>query len=104
MTREYTLRVAGVSHANDDGSSRQLIIGQTFRGMAVELRPEPQNRFDPDATAVWCSAGQLGYVPRSTRDFIGKRRLLDLRWNVKAITGGFGSRPTRGVLLRGIEA
>lgn len=39
------------------------IIAEMPNGTELELRPEPDNKFDPNAIAVLYSDAQLGYVP-----------------------------------------
>lgn len=69
--RAIELKVAGVTFRNDDGSSRQkilmAIVDRLGGKAALELRPEPKNKHDPDAVGVWCvdpaATGQIGHVP-----------------------------------------
>ena len=63
--------VHGESFANPDGVSRQEILRRAKTGAAAFLIPEPTNRFDPDAVAVYVDlgngeTGQIGYLPRGT--------------------------------------
>lgn len=61
------VEVVGESFENDDGSSRQAIIQRLRAGDAVELRLEPDNRFDRRAIAVHSARGQIGYISRDDR-------------------------------------
>lgn len=61
--------VSGESFQNPDGVSRQSILSQARPGSEVFLVPEPTNRFDADAIAVYLdlgggNTGQLGYLPK----------------------------------------
>lgn len=60
-----TLAVVGVRHPNSDKSksNRAFEILLCTPGDPVELRPEPRNRHDPHAVAVFSSRGiQIGYL------------------------------------------
>ena len=71
-TRERTtyvnhrsVNVAGVSHNNRDGTSRQKIIARCSAGEVLRLRSEEDNPADPNAVAVIRLNGeQLGYLHR----------------------------------------
>lgn len=58
-----TLAVVGAPFANADGSDRRAEIARCQAGELVELRPEPDNKKDERAVAVFSSRGvQLGYL------------------------------------------
>ena len=58
-----SLAVVGADHANRDGSDRRFEILLCKAGEAVELRPEPRNRYDSRAVAVLSARGvQIGYL------------------------------------------
>lgn len=58
-----SIAVVGAAHRNADGSDRALEIDQCIAGEPVALVPEPENKFDPYAIAVFSSRGiQIGYV------------------------------------------
>jgi HIRAN domain. len=58
-----SLAVVGVDHANRDGSDRRFEILLCKPGETVELRPEPRNRHDSRAVAVFSARGvQIGYL------------------------------------------
>jgi len=60
-----SVNVAGVSHSNGDGTSRQQIISRCSAGEALILRHEADNPFDRNAIAVLRQNGeQLGYLSR----------------------------------------
>jgi len=58
-----SLAVVGAGHANRDGSDRRFEILLCKPGEPVELRPEPRNRHDSRAVAVFSARGvQIGYL------------------------------------------
>ena len=60
-----SLAVVGVRHANADKSksNRRFEILLCSPGEPVELRPEPRNKADPRAVAVFSTRGvQIGYL------------------------------------------
>lgn len=63
MSRSFLLGVAGESHPNRDGTSRQQIIRRCRAGDPVTLEPEPDNPYDNLAVKVLHEAGQVGYLP-----------------------------------------
>jgi hypothetical protein len=66
--RVFFQQVHGINYKNDDGSSRQAIIGHCCEGEELLLVPEPTNHFDPDAVKVCRKNGeQLGYWPADGR-------------------------------------
>ncbi len=59
-TRSFTTKLAGVSHKNADGMARQAYIYRFAKpGMAVLLKPEPNNPYDPNAIGAWITARSL---------------------------------------------
>lgn len=80
-------KVVGVSFEN-----RQDILGQLYqvahdrqaqqRLTCIELRPEPENQHDPNAVAVWCEFGKLGYIARDCTHLVdpGQNRVSGLRF------------------------
>ena len=61
--RQFHLRVAGVTHSNKDGVSRQSIIERCVPGEELRLVPEPDNPVDKKAVMVCRLNGeQLGYI------------------------------------------
>ena len=55
------LRVAGVAGAAQHHAE---VLEQARLGESLTLRRDPDNPHDPNAIAVHCPAGQLGWVPR----------------------------------------
>lgn len=61
----YIIRVAGVSHQNDDGTSRQEILARCRVPEILELRRQPNHRHDRNAIQVLRKNGEmLGFIPR----------------------------------------
>jgi hypothetical protein len=54
----YFCQVKGVTHDNDDGTSRLEAIKQCSIGDAVKLVPDPQNPHDKNAIRVLLVSGQ----------------------------------------------
>jgi hypothetical protein len=60
--RLFYARVHGITHKNQDGTSRQKIIKSCSEGEELFLIPEPDNRFDAGAVKICRRDGeQLGY-------------------------------------------
>lgn len=71
---ELSLAVVGVDYPNRDGTNRRFELMQLEPGDPVELRPEPRNRHDPHAVAVFSARGlQLGYLSAERAPWIGRR-------------------------------
>lgn len=70
--RELTLAVVGIDFANADGSNRRFAIALCRPGDPVELRPEPKNKHDSRAVAVFTDrGGQIGYLTAERCGLIG---------------------------------
>jgi hypothetical protein len=64
IDKHFYTRVAGVSYANSDGSSRQSLIQQCKERDRIVLVQEPECPYDSSAVRVENSSGsQLGYLP-----------------------------------------
>lgn len=107
-TKFLLSKVAGVTF-----EGRQEVIERMHGNEVVQLRPEPQNKYDANAIAVWVAfppesgmeAAQIGYLPKEIaaqvvphmdgENFIGE---------IDEITGGFfkydGSQASYGVIVR----
>lgn len=60
---DITLPVVGAPYANKDKSNRQFEIMLCDPGDPLELVPEPKNRYDEHAIAVFSERGvQIGYI------------------------------------------
>jgi hypothetical protein len=62
--KDFYTKVAGVSHSNEDGSSRAHIIAKCKVFECLNLVWETENKFDPNAVAVRRvgTGEQLGYL------------------------------------------
>jgi hypothetical protein len=61
--KALSLAIVGVQHPNRRGPARQFEIAMCTPGEPIELRPEPTNKADPNAVAIYsCRRVQLGYV------------------------------------------
>lgn len=72
---QVSLAVVGVRFANADKtrSNRRFEILLCKPGDQVELRPEPRNKVDPQAVAVFSERGvQIGYLPAERAPRIGQ--------------------------------
>lgn len=109
----YT-KVVGVTHSNDDGSSRQKILKRmketAQKGDRIELRREPDNPHDKNAIAVYNKDGeQLGYVNRETaKEFAAYMdENDDITADLDKIIGGEGLHSYGCIIdlaIRGIKA
>ena len=71
---ELTLAIVGLDYPNADRSNRRFELALCRPGDRLELRPEPRNRHDPRAVAVWREGGgQLGYISAERCGWIGGR-------------------------------
>jgi len=80
------IKIAGITHKNEDGQHRQDLLGTLYddfwtedeeEEIQLELRREPENEYDPNAVGVWCIApkdaeGRLGFVPADQAEFVGE--------------------------------
>lgn len=74
MPSELSLAVVGAAHASADGGNRRFEILLCAPGEPVELRPEPRNKADPNAIAVFSSRGvQIGYITAERAPWIGSK-------------------------------
>ena len=63
--QQHRITLAGMTHNNADGSSRQALLKKLRKAgdVTFELLRDPNNEFDSDALAVLSSFGQVGFVP-----------------------------------------
>lgn len=97
----FEISVVGESFDNADGTSRQKIIKGCFVTDPISLRPEPTNRYDPHAIAVFHAKGQIGYIGR---DHCARLRAeMDggqiKKVEIANIVGGEPGKPHLGVIL-----
>lgn len=71
---DMTLSVVGSIHSNTDGGNRLFEIALCAAGEVVQLMPEPKNRHDPSAVAVFSARGiQIGYLSAERCGWIGAK-------------------------------
>jgi len=88
--RDLSLAVVGVAYANSDGSNRQFEVAMCTPGEPVALVPEPTNKADPGAVAVYSARGlQIGYLSADRCVWIGGK--LRQGQEIKAIFQQGGS-------------
>jgi len=95
--KHFHSKLAGVSHKNANGTSRQKNISKIVDGDSLELRPEPDNPHDDEAIAVYHSGRQIGYLGAQVAHQIATQSRTGWRFDafVAGVTGGSGK--TRGV-------
>lgn len=96
-------KIAGVSHRNDDGSSRQEELAQCEALEQLILKWEPLNPVDNQAVAVFRarSAVQLGYLNKRLAHDTLKRVRDGEKWGALFARkrGGTQDRPTIGTSI-----
>lgn len=73
---ELSLPIVGIDFANADKAktNRRFELMQCDRGNRLDLIPEPKNKFDEHAIAVFSANGiQVGYLPSDRAPYIGTR-------------------------------
>jgi HIRAN domain len=101
VVEEFYSSIAGVSHKNRDGTSRQKIIRESlYAGMPLGLQFEDDNPVDKNAIALLTTGGeQVGYLharlASEVRDWFASGERVAV--TVAEITGGTRDRPTQGV-------
>ena len=96
MARRDLSPVVGVAYANSDGSNRQFEVAMCTPGEPVALVPEPTNKADPAAVAVYSARGvQIGYLSADRCVWIGGK--LRQGQEIRAI---FQEGSTRGAVIR----
>jgi hypothetical protein len=107
MLFPIVLKLAGVTHSNPDGSSRQVLLRRTSVGDPLFLRREQDNPYDTQAIAVeWKeSLGSppliLGYIPGNIAALLSPvidSNNIDLFCEIAAIIGS--SQSTMGLKIR----
>ena len=101
-------KVAGVTF-----EGRQSVIAEMIGNEQVMLKPEPENKFDPNAIAVWVAfppeaqreSAQIGYLPKEIAAKVAPNIEGESMYGqVDEITGGFEIEPNRfasyGVIVR----
>lgn len=71
--RQLSLAIVGADHPNKRGPTRRFELAICKPGEPIELRPEPKNKHDENAIAVFsCRGVQLGYVTAERAPWIGR--------------------------------
>jgi hypothetical protein len=71
---ERSLAVVGIGFANADRGNLMFELLLCIRGEPVELRPEPKNKHDRRAIAVFSKRGiPIGYITAERAPLIGQR-------------------------------
>lgn len=70
--KPLSLAIVGIDYPNKRGPGRRFELEICRPGEPVELRPEPNNKYDEHAIAVFsCRGIQLGYIASERAVFIG---------------------------------
>lgn len=108
MAKTFNVKLAGVSHKNDDGTDRQIYIERFAQaGMPLTLKPEPDNRFDPNAVSVWIEdcrrlqKMQIGFLDARLAGEVTRliKRGGTASAHIVEVVGGSREMPTRGVVI-----
>jgi hypothetical protein len=87
-------RVAGVSHKNESGPSRQVCVESLKPYDEIWLSRDSNNRFDKNAVGVFSENGQLGFLPKEVAEKLADLDVtaikLELRSKGKADNGLWG--------------
>ncbi|MDH7639271.1 HIRAN domain-containing protein [Sphingomonas oryzagri] len=93
---DMTLSVVGGIHPNADGGNRLFEIALCAAGEAIQLAPEPKNKHDPSAVAVFSARGiQIGYLSAERCGWIGSK--IRLGEEIRAV---FQAPEKGGALIR----
>lgn len=77
-------RIAGVSHQNEVGPSRQVCLEKLTLYDELWLEQDPENRFDKNAVKVLSQRGQLGFLPREEAKYLSGQDLASVRVELKS--------------------
>lgn len=103
MPRSFPSRVVGVTKRNPDGTARQDLIEELTEGEVLELVPDPENDYDPDAIQVCTGTGeQIGFIRAELASEITGylEEEIPVEAVVAKITGGEPGKPAYGVNIR----
>lgn len=85
--RQVSLAIVGIDYLNKRGPARRFDLEICVPGEAIELRPEPKNKFDEHAIAVFSIRDiQLGYLASERAVWLGT--LMRQGHSVKAVFQG----------------
>ena len=71
-------KAVGVSFEN-----RQEILSSLYalsRPATLDLCPEPDNAYDPNAVAIWSEFGKVGYIARDCTHLVADRHITRYRF------------------------
>lgn len=100
---EFYSKIAGVTHNNPDGTSRQKLLEFCKDGEELQFIREPENAYDKNAIKICRGSGeQLGYTRSELAADLAPR--IDagekIRVFVSEITGGEQDTSTRGCNIK----
>jgi hypothetical protein len=93
--RTFSLAIVGIDYPNKRGPARRFELALCAPGEPVEVSPEPNNKHDPYAVAVYsCRGVQLGYLTAERAPWIGAqiRQGRELRAIFQGMTDKVGGR------------
>ncbi len=90
----FFTKVAGISFGD-----RSLWLGNVTPGDAMELRPEPENPYDPNAIAVYFQDRQLGYLKSGLARHIAESVRQGTTYGAYAAQVTGGHRENKGLNL-----
>jgi len=105
--RHFYTKVAGVTHKNDDGSSRQKHVQKCRTRERLILKRDYDNPYDENAIKVYLRNGsQIGFLSAEVADDVVKQMNKGHQFHAFAanITGGTGNKPTMGVNVLMVKA
>ncbi len=90
---ELTLAIVGIDFPNNDGSNRRSELMFSEIGEPMELRPDPKNKHDDLAVAVFSARRvQVGYITAERAPLVGARIRAgaDVKAIYQGLVGGAG--------------
>jgi len=70
--RHLSLAIVGIDYPNKRGPARRFELALCVPGEPIEFSPEPTNKHDPYAVAVYsCRGVQLGYLTVERAPWVG---------------------------------
>jgi hypothetical protein len=108
MPKSFYSKLAGVTHKNDDGHSRQAIIKHLEGGEILYLEHEPDNQYDPNAISASVMSVdvpwnddfyQIGYLKSELAAELVENARNGFRYEgkISEITGGEDGKNSLGV-------
>lgn len=92
-------------HTKINGTSFRPENLPTLKGLVKEqelsLLPEPTNKYDPNAIAIYLQDKHLGYIPRDTAaKIVGDVNANTVKCVVSEVTGGVEGKENIGVNIK----